>query len=400
MQGRAGTTIDEESYRFFNQQELDAILREGSKQGRNGSRAAIERILRHEPQLERADLWKRIRKLKDPPRTPGRRRIPWSAEDDQLLRSGYESRSSKEKREVIREVLKRHPDWPPSTIWKRARRLGLTLQNSIRRKQGRRRRWSKVNDRQLLNLAGELKASAIATILHRSERAVRCRLAWLGERARVHSDGYARRSLAEELHLGRRTVQRFIVEGLLEVRDPRITRQSIAELKSSGIRLQNGNAMDTAPAPDGSSLLPEQHSRAKQFWARAAAKLNVSLATVERLLVRGTLKLCDPRITEASFTNFCRNYGALIQNEFLNQETRAWLRNSMQLNREAGKDVAKRLAPAREHALVVRKCDKCGRTIRGNVFFKHSKNCRGDRNRGAGTVTQIGQLKSKEPVSA
>ena len=239
MQGRAGTTIDEESYRFFNQQELDAILREGSKQGRNGSRAAIERILRHEPQLERADLWKRIRKLKDPPRTPGRRRIPWSAEDDQLLRSGYESRSSKEKREVIRELLKRHPDWPPSTIWKRARRLGLTLQNSTRRKQGRRRRWSKVNDRQLLNLAGELKASAIATILHRSERAVRCRLAWLGERARVHSDGYARRSLAEELHLGRRTVQRFIVEGLLEVRDPRITRQSIAELKSSGIRLQN-----------------------------------------------------------------------------------------------------------------------------------------------------------------
>jgi hypothetical protein len=398
MQDRTGNTIDEESYRFFTQKDIDAILREGARHGRNGSHAAIERILRHEPQLERAELWRRIRRLKERVPTAVRHKMMWSTEDEKLLRTGYESGIPKNKRAVIRELLKRHPDWSRNTIWKRARRLHLTLRMATNGQQCAPRPWSKANDRKLLNLAGESKPAAIAEILHRSERAVRCRLAWLGESTRVHNEGYARRSIAEELHLGRRTVQRFIVEGLLEVRDPRVTKRSITELKRSGKQFKEGrfnhNASSAVPPA------PEICSRAKRVWAAAAAKLNVTLAAVEKLIVNGTLKLCDPRITEDSFERFCHKYGALIEQEFLNQETRRWLRSSMNLNRDAGIDAAKRLAASREHALTVRKCEKCGRLIRGNVFFKHLKDCRATQNGKVAAAPQADRLRSNEPVSA
>src|SRR5260370_27662112 len=67
----------------------------------------------------------------------------------------------------------------------------------------------------------------IAKALHRYENAGGYRLAVLGKSSRVHLEGYARRTLAQELHLGSCTLQRLIAQGLLEVRDPRITRRSL-----------------------------------------------------------------------------------------------------------------------------------------------------------------------------
>ena len=82
---------------------------------------------------------------------------------------------------------------------------------------------------QLLTMADYKTANFIAKALHRSENAVRYRLAVLGKSSRFHLEGYARRTLAQELHLGSRTIQRLIAEGLLEVRDPRIARKSLEE---------------------------------------------------------------------------------------------------------------------------------------------------------------------------
>lgn len=53
-------------FRFFSPEQVDQILREGSRRGRQGSHAAIERILKHEPGMPRAGLWRRIRRLKAP----------------------------------------------------------------------------------------------------------------------------------------------------------------------------------------------------------------------------------------------------------------------------------------------------------------------------------------------
>jgi hypothetical protein len=398
MQEQLRNAIGEESLRFFTREQIDKVLREGARRGSRGSHAAIERILKHEPGLERAELWRRIRRLKEIPRASAVRRYVWGVEDDELLRKGYESGAS-EKRRVIRTILNRHPEWPSNTIWKRAARLGLVPKRARRGEERRLLRWSEDDDRKLLSLAGEKKPGVIAKMLHRSEHAVCCRLAWLGKRARVHHDGYSRRALAEDLHMGRQTIQRLIAEGFLEVRDPRITRQSIARLTKSGAlpnmqpdSIKQISGMAQFPAPtmlgehvqsasptlDTEHTAPRNGSRAKRVWAGVAKTLNVDLRTVERWVAQGALKLYDPRITEQSFRRFCRHYGALISDDFLNRETRAWLRSSMDWDRGAGKEIAEMLVVPREHALVVRRCSKCGRDIRGNAFFRHRKDCRGE----------------------
>lgn len=397
-----GTAVNY-SFRFFAPEQIDEILCQGARHGRTGSHDAIERILKHEPGLERAELWSRIRRLKYPKRkTPGRR-IVWSPEDDQLLRIGYES-GVLGKREVIRALLNRHPDWRPYVIWKRASRLGLIQRKTKRGEERRRHNWSEDDDRILLNLAGEKSLRVIARILHRSERAVCCRLALLGKKTRVQLDGYARRALAEELHMGRRTIQKLIVEGFLEVRDPRITPVSLASLRKS--RLLMGSLFDTTgegaaqgaedagvmtgcngspPASGATTAMPPRSSRAKQLWAEIARTLNVGVKTVEDLIAQGLLKLYDPRITEGSFKKFCRRHGAIINYDFLNRETKEWLRRSMDLDRGRGADVAKRLMVLRKHAMVVRECTKCGREIRGNAFFRHRGMCGQDNSRTAET---------------
>ena len=395
MSDRWGNTTGGYSFRFFSPEQVDQILRDGVKRGRAGSHAAIERILRHEPGLERADLWQRIRQLKNPSQGPSYRRSLWCAEDEKILRGGYEH-GSRGKREAVRELLRRHPDWRAHVIWRRAAKLGLVRKEGKRRPERFRHLWSEDDDRALLNLAGYKRLRVIAKLLHRSERGVRYRLAVLGKSSRVHFDGFARRTLAEELHVGRRTVQRLIVQGLLEVRDPRITPESLQVLRKSGrlasLQLNREAEKGTPPAEkeqvptkqDGKNRASDsagppsnsvKSSRARRVWAEVARALNVSLETVEGLIAQRSLKLYDPRITEKSFRDFCRRNGSLINSEFLDGETREWLRSSMDWDRSTGELIARRLNPFRRHALVVRRCTKCGRDIRGNAFFRHIKRC-------------------------
>jgi hypothetical protein len=198
------------------------------------------------------------------------------------------------------------------------------------------------------------------------------------------------------LHLGSRTIQRLIVEGLLEVRDPRIANRSLHDLSktlhgpdpsSEDPSVMDGNTpvqhatANVSQGPDspesastGGGALLTRASRAKRFWEEAARTLGVSLQAVERYILKGVLKFCDPRITEKSLRRFCRRNGSLINSDFLNQETRAWLRDSMDLVPNAGKAEAERLEASRKHSRIVRRCG-CGRAIRGNAFFRHIRRC-------------------------
>lgn len=396
MADRWASATGNYSFRFFSPEQIDQILREGAKRGRTGSHDAIERILKHEPGLGRAELWRKIRRLKQPSNGKPHRRTAWSQEDDQILRTGYEE-GWKGKREAVRELLRRHPGWQPHSIWGRAAKLGLVRKTPQKIRQRSRQLWTEDDDRILLAMAGYKTAEFIAKALHRSENAVRYRLAILGKSGRVHLEGYARRTLAQELHLGSRTIQRLIVQGLLEVRDPRITRKSLenacktgrlaASLRdqlpdvkeSAAIPCEEGPA--TTPSTDSMPVVPGDHSkpprsgRAKRIWADMATELNVDASVIEQLIFRGVLKLYDPRVTEKSLTRFCARYGALIKSDFLDAEIRNWLAGSMDLAPGAGKDEAGRLEGFRKHAQVVRTCEGCDRAIRGNVFFRHSKRC-------------------------
>ena len=381
MPDRWQHATDSYSFRFFSPEQVDQILRDGARRGREGSHAAIERILKHEPGLQRIDLWQRIRRLKNPGRRPDALRSVWSPEDEKTLREGYQA-GWQEKREAVSQLLKRHPDWRPHVIWKHATKLGLTGHGASKRGQERSRSgWSEDDDRILLDLAGYKRVQVISKLLHRSEAAVRGRLALLGKSSRVHLEGFARSTLARELHLSTNLVQRLIVEGLLEVRDPRATRESLDRLQRSGRleELRNSGVSTTTNSAE-SSAISGRPSRAKRVWAEIATSLGVATEKVETLIFRGVLKLYDARVTEKSLRNFCQRHGSLINSDFLNRETRDWLQSTMDFVPHAGEAVALCLTPLRKHARVVHHC-KCGRTIRGNVFFRHLRRC--DRGRTA-----------------
>jgi hypothetical protein len=396
MANRTASAASSYSFRFFSPEEISRILREGVKRGRTGSHDAIERILKHEPGLGRAELWRQIRRLKQSSNGKRYQRTAWSPEDDQILRKGYEG-GWKGKREAVRELLRRHPGWQPHSIWGRAAKLGLVRRTIKKVRLRSRQPWTEDDDRILLAMTGYKTAEFIAKALHRSENAVRYRLAVLGKSSRVHLEGYARRTLTQELHLGSRTIQRLIVQGLLEVRDPRITRKSLEDAcktgrltvslhdqlpdakESAAISSEEGPAptlsTNSIPVAPSSPSKPPRSCRAKRIWADVARQLRVDASVIEQLILRGVLKLYDPRVTEKSLTRFCARYGALIKSDFLDTETRDWLAGCMDLAPSAGKDEAGRLEAFRKHAQVVRTCEGCDRAIRGNVFFRHSKRC-------------------------
>jgi hypothetical protein len=132
---------------------------------------------------------------------------------------------------------------------------------------------------------------------------------------------------------------------------------------------------NSTPVARGDPSKPPRSCRAKRIWADVATQFNVDSSVIERLIFRGVLKLYDPRVTEKSLTRFCARYGALIKTDFLDAETRDWLAGSMDLAPAAGKDEAGGLEAFRKRALVVRTCKRCGKAIRGNVFFRHTKRC-------------------------
>jgi len=388
---------DGDSFRFFSREQVDQILYEGAKRGRRGSHAAIERILKFEPGVERAWLWKRIRRLKYPLSEVAPGKAPWDPEDDQLLRAGYE-RGWSGKRDAVAELLRRHPNWRPHIIWKRAATLRLVQRTPRRGHERSQHPWSEEDDRILLNLSGYKDVRVIGKKLHRSANAVRSRLGVLGKSSRAHKEGYAQRTLSEELHLGRRTIRHLIVEGLLEVRDPRITRESLKDLSNleivpttlsqlvqeSAVLADNRSGLGdrsldrlniSVPDIPGAGPTSTKGSRAKRVWMEVAKALSISPQRVEGYIMQGALKFYDPRITERSVKSFCRRNGSLVNYDFLNEETRSWLESSMDLVRNGGEAVARKLEAARKHARTVRKCS-CGREVRGNAFFRHIKTCR------------------------
>lgn len=389
MANRWEQATDGYSFRYFSPEQVDEMLRDGARRGRQGSHGAIERVLKHEPELLRSDLWQRIRRLKYPNRPRSRTPFLWSSEDEEILRNGYNG-GWQEKRKAISCLLKHHPEWRPHVIWQHARRNGLVQKLPKRGQERSGAAWSEEDNRVLLDLAGYKRVRVIAKMLHRSEAAIRYQLATLGESSRTHQEGFARTSLARDLHFSTRAIQRLITEGLLEVRDPRVTRESLASLRQAGtleawrkneteglFPAEQVSQCGTSARPEGNSgdCQSAKPSRAKRVWAEVAASLQVPQKIVESLIARGVLKLYDPTITEESLRRFCRRYGSLIEYDFLNREAREWLQSSFDWVKTSGQPSSVRFVPLRKHARVVHKCRGCGREIRGNAFFRHLKMC-------------------------
>jgi hypothetical protein len=131
MADRWEQTTSGYSFRFFSPEQVDEILRDGTRRGHEGSHAAIERILKHEPGLQRYELWQRMRRLNKPEGQQHHSRSVWSLEDERILREGYQA-GWQGKQEAVRQLLRHHPDWRPHAIWQHARKNGFVQRTSKR----------------------------------------------------------------------------------------------------------------------------------------------------------------------------------------------------------------------------------------------------------------------------
>jgi hypothetical protein len=294
---------------------------------------------------------------------------------DQLLVAGIKLGPNK-KHEAINKILKLVPEWKRGDCWRRIRQLRRTPALAFDTPQELKktdedgpshrtpaRPWLAEEDAKLLDLAGYEPVNEIAERLGRSERAVRFRLGALGMSARV-TDGWSQRALRKLLRMSRTRLRQLIANGMLRVRDPRITRASLAAHRTSS---QCADPSSASP----STVLPSLPG-GPCSWNRAAKALNVELGDVQKLISAGQLKLVDTFVTDRAFEEFCRKYGDAINMVLIDSSTRKWLVNEYGV---ANPVEEKPLPRAQKHALVIRAC-KCGRKIAGNVYFRHVRHCR------------------------
>ena len=164
---------------------------------------------------------------------------------DRLLIAGMKQGPAK-KREAINRILELVPDWTRGDCWQRIRHLRKTPELAAleerypdkARKSEKSRPiqrsfcspWTPADDDRLLNLAGYEPVKKIAQRLGRSVRAVRFRLGALGMSARV-TDGWSLRALRKLLRASPARLRYLIGNGMLRVRDPRISASSLAVLR-------------------------------------------------------------------------------------------------------------------------------------------------------------------------
>jgi hypothetical protein len=234
---------------------------------------------------------------------------------DQLLIAGIKLGPNK-KHEAINKILKLVPEWKRGDCWRRIRQLRRTpaLASHIRQElkqtdenslshRGPARPWLPEDDAKLLDLAGYEPVNEIAERLGRSERAVRFRLGALGMSARV-TDGWSQRSLRKLLRMSRTRLRQLVADGMLRVRDPRITRTSLASCCAKRQSLDSSSASANTPLPG----LPGRPCS----WKRAAKALDAEVGAVQKMISDGQLKLVDTFVTDRAFEEFCRKNGSLI----------------------------------------------------------------------------------------
>jgi len=151
----------------------------------------------------------------------------WTAPLDEILESGYEA-GGKAKEESIKRIHAQ-TGWPRHVCWNRARKLGLA--------QVRPRKWTEDDDKYLLDFVNSKNLREIVKRLKRTVAAVRKRLLKLGGERKLSArvtDGHTKSELAQYLSCSRKTIQRWIDEGLLKGRYEGRNRQAGTRGKGRG----------------------------------------------------------------------------------------------------------------------------------------------------------------------
>ena len=203
--------------------ELDQVLVDFCRRGRDGQREAMLAIRETHPQISPGMIWDRIVYLGlTTSKRPPYHHHEWTREDLELLRCGYGHGRNGASR-TIDALLERHPDWSRSVVCRKAKALGLS-----HRRRNRPQPWGKDADRQLISCEGFLMES-VEKRIKRSIAAIRSRLAAL-DRGAEFFGGFKTKDLMEWLHLGESVIRRLERKRLLTRERGRITEDSLKSL--------------------------------------------------------------------------------------------------------------------------------------------------------------------------
>jgi hypothetical protein len=102
----------------------------------------------------------------------------------------------------------------------------------------------------------------------------------------------------------------------------------------------------------------------------------VTVEEVRTWIAEGKIKIRDTFVTDRAFEAFCKKCGPQMNPFLLSHGVRDWLVEEYEFPVSDEKN-SPSLPATEKHALVKRQCPKCQRPMRGNIFFRHVKHCKG-----------------------